>query len=208
MTQGPKESVQDFGAKLECIFSTINERFPGWYAPVQLKAHFFHGINDRLQDSMRYLYEQPNTTFEDLLLTAMRVEGESRMSSTTKAKAATALDAKENALIPESDLADLTDCLVSLGQYLKSANFVGKSAGTGPKRDPQKQSQGPGPSAAGPFHNKPPVQCYKCNGWGHYQRQCPNRMKVTFSAEKENDKGEETAEGGFTPPRDTANPPQ
>ena len=79
MTQSPKESVQDFGAKLECIFSMIdlNERFPGWYAPVQLKARFFHGINDRLRDSMRYLYEQPNMTFEDLLLTAMRVEGES-----------------------------------------------------------------------------------------------------------------------------------
>ena len=25
MIQGPKESIQDFGAKLECIFRTINE---------------------------------------------------------------------------------------------------------------------------------------------------------------------------------------
>ena len=118
---------------------------------------------------MRYLYEQPNTTFEDLLLTAMRVEGESQTSLTTKMKAATAFEAEESPSGPESDLTDLTDHLVSLGQYLKSANFTGKSAGTGPKRDPRKQSQGPGPSAAGPFHNKPPVQCYKCNGWGHYQ---------------------------------------
>ena len=156
MTQGPKESVQDFGAKLECIFSTINERFPGWYAPVQLKVRFFHGINDRLRDSMRYLYEQPNTTFEDLLLTMMQVEGESQTSSTMKAKATTAFDARENGLSSESNLADLTDRLVSLGQYLKSANFTGKQASTGPKRDPRKQSQGPGPSAAGPFHNKPP----------------------------------------------------
>ena len=130
------------------------------------------------------------------------------MSSTVKAKATMAFDAEENGLSSESDLADLTDRLVSLGQYLKSANFTGKQASTGPKRDPRKQSQGPGPSAAGPFHNKPPVQCYKCNGWGHYQRQCPNRTKVTFSAERENDNGEETAEGGSTPPRDTANPPQ
>ena len=33
MMQGPEESVQDFGAKLECIFRTINECFPGWYVP-------------------------------------------------------------------------------------------------------------------------------------------------------------------------------
>ena len=41
MIQGPKESVQDFGAKLECVFRTINERFPGWYALIQLKTRFF-----------------------------------------------------------------------------------------------------------------------------------------------------------------------
>ena len=130
------------------------------------------------------------------------------MSSTTKVKAATAFDAEENGSSPESDLADLTDRLVSLGQYLKSANFTGKQASIGPKRDLGKQLQGLGPSATGPFHNKPPVQCYKCNGWGHYQRQCPNQTKVAFLTERENDNGEETAEGGSTPPRDTANPPQ
>ena len=130
------------------------------------------------------------------------------MSSTAKAKAVAAFKAGEDSSSPESDLTDLTDRLVSLGQYLKSANFTGKPTGAGPKRDPRKQLQGPGPSAARPFHNKPPVQCYKCNGWGHYQRQCPNRAKVTFSGERENKNGEETKEGGSTPPRDTVNPPQ
>ena len=77
MMQCPKESVQDFGAKLECIFRTINERFPGWYAPVQLKTRFFHGINDRLRDSMHYLYDRPEASFEDLLLVAMQAEVES-----------------------------------------------------------------------------------------------------------------------------------
>ena len=138
----------------------------------------------------------------------MRVEGESRTSSTAKAKAAVAFEAGDGPLSPESDLTDLTDHLVSLGHYLKGANFTGKTSGTGPKRDPRKQLQGPGPSAAGPFHNKPPVQCYKCNGWGHYQHQCPNRTKVTFLVERENDNGEETTEGGSTPPRDMINPPQ
>ena len=48
MIQGPKESVQGFAAKLECIFGTINERFPGWYAPVQLKAWSITGFYEVL----------------------------------------------------------------------------------------------------------------------------------------------------------------
>ena len=77
MMQGPKEIVQDFGAKLECIFRTINERFPGWYVPVQLKTRFFHGINDRLRDSMHYLYARPEASFKDLLLVAIWAKVES-----------------------------------------------------------------------------------------------------------------------------------
>ena len=71
MIQGSKEGIQNFGAKLECIFGIINERFQGWYGPIQLKVCFFHGINNRLQDSMQYLYKCPNTSFEDLLLAAV-----------------------------------------------------------------------------------------------------------------------------------------
>ena len=72
MIQGPKESVQDFGAKLEYVFRTINKCFPGWYAPVQLKTRFFHGINDSLRDSMHYLYDRPEASFEELLLVAIK----------------------------------------------------------------------------------------------------------------------------------------
>ena len=92
MIQGPKESVQDFGAKLECVFRTINECFPGWYVPVQLKTRFFHEINDQLRDSMRYLYDRPEASFKDLLLAAMRAEVESRDHNITRAKAVTATE--------------------------------------------------------------------------------------------------------------------
>ena len=55
MIQGPEQSVQDFGAKLECAFRTINEQLPGWYVPIQLKTRFFHGINDCIRDLMHFL---------------------------------------------------------------------------------------------------------------------------------------------------------
>ena len=199
MIQGPKESVQDFGAKLECIFRTINERFSGWYVPVQLKTRFFHGINDRLRDSMRYLYDRPEASFEDLLLAAMRAEVESRDHHLTKAKAVTVIEPDKESEVSGVGLNDLNEQLKSLGQYLKSATFTAKTKFSKYSRDPHNQSQGPGPSAAGPFWDRLLVQCYKCNGWGHYQRQCPNHEKVTFANERENSQGEEMREGGSTP---------
>ena len=208
MIQGPKESVQDFGAKLECIFRTINEHFPGWYVPVQLKTRFFHGINDRLRDSMRYLYDRPEASFKDLLLAAMWAEVESRDHHLTKAKAVTVIEPNGENEASGIGLNDLNEQLKSLGQYLKSATFTAKTKFSKSSQDPRNQSQGPGPSAAGPFRNRPPVQCYKCNGWGHYQRQCPNREKVTFANDRENSQGEEMREGVSTPQWQQTNPPQ
>ena len=127
MIQGPKESVQDFGAKLECIFRTINERFPGWYVPVQLKTRFFHGINNRLRDSMHYLYDRPEASFEDLLLVAMRAEVKSRDHHLTKAKAVTMIEPDEESEASGVGLNDLNEQLKSLGQYLKSATFTAKT---------------------------------------------------------------------------------
>ena len=191
MIQGPKESVQDFGAKLECIFRTINEQFPGWYAPVQLKTRFFHRINDRLRDSMRYLYDRPEASFKDLLLVAMRAKVKSRDHHLTKVKAVTVIEPDKESEASGVGLNDLNEQLKSLGQYLKSATFTAKTKFSKASQDPWNQSQDPGPSAAGPFRDRPPVQCYKCNGWGHYQRQCPNCEKVTFANERENSQGEE-----------------
>ena len=192
MIQGPKENIQDFGAKLECIFRTINEWFPGWYMPVQLKTRFFYGINDRLRDSMHYLYERLDASFKDLLLAAMRAEVESRDHHLTKVKAITVIEPDKDAETLGVGFNDLNEQLKSLGQYLKSATFKAKMKFSKSSRDPWKQSQGPGPSMASPFQDRPPVQCYKCNSWGHYQRQCPNREKVTFANERENSQGKET----------------
>ena len=64
-------------------------------------------------------------------------------------------------------LNDLNEQLKLLGQYLKSATFIAKTKFSKSSCNPQNQSQGPSPSAAGPFWDRPPVQCYKCNGWGH-----------------------------------------
>ena len=176
--------------------------------PVQLKTRFFHGINDRLRDSMRYLYDRLEASFKDLLLVAMWAEVKSRDHHLTKAKAVTVIEPDGENEASGIGLNDLNEELKSLGQYLKSATFTAKTKFSKSSQEPRNQSQGPGPSAAGPFQNCPPLQCYKCNGWGHYQRQCPNQEKVTFTNDRENSQGEEMREGGSTPQWEQTNPPQ
>ena len=159
--------------------------------PVQLKTRFFHEINNRLRDSMQYLYDRPEASFEDLLLVAMWAEVESQDHHLTKVKAVTVKEPEKEAETSGVGLNNLNEQLKSLGQYLKSATFIAKSKFSKSSRDTWNQSQGPGPSAARPFWDHLPVHCYKCNGWGHYQRQCPNRVKVTLANERENSQREE-----------------
>ena len=138
------------------------------------------------------LYDRPKASFEDLLLVAMRAEAESRDHHLTKVKAVTVIEPDKKSKASGVGLNDLNEQLKLLGQYLKSATFTAKTKFSKSSRDSSNQSHGPGPSAALPFRDRPLVQCYKCNGWGHYQRQCPNREKVTFANERENSQGEET----------------
>ena len=46
LSQGARELVQDYGAKLECQFRCLQERFPGRYVAAQLKDRFFHGMHE------------------------------------------------------------------------------------------------------------------------------------------------------------------
>ena len=151
MIQGPKESVQDFGEKLECIFRTINERFPGWYVPIQLKTRFFHGINDRLRDSMCYVYDRPEASFEDLLLAAMQAEVESRDHHLTKAKAVTVIEPDKESKASGVGLNDLNKQLKSLGQYLKSATFTAQTKFSKSSQDPPESVSRPRPIGSRTF---------------------------------------------------------
>ena len=77
MVQGPYEKIQNFGSKLECNFKILQERFPGCYAAVQLKDRFFSGMQDKMRDSMRYLYDQDDCSFSKLLKASMKQNPES-----------------------------------------------------------------------------------------------------------------------------------
>ena len=95
---------------------------------------------------------------------------------------------------------------------LKSANFKpnkGYRSEKNGKQDIRTKLRGPETSSAGPFRKgKKLVQCYRCNGWGHYKQQCPNEEPAEGSKDWVNLHGEEPKEGAPLPQEKEPNPQQ
>jgi len=200
MMQGPHEKIQDYGSKLECKFKFLQERFPGRYADVQLKDRFFSGMNDKLRDSMRYLYDNNKCSFGQMLKSAMRAEGESASRAATRAKAAVVENAGTSNEGSNSEITSIRAQLSSMSKILKGAQFHGTA-------DVRQNLKGPGTSAAGPFKtNKPPIQCHRCFRWGHFKRSCPNKEPVEGSVEWGNLHGEVDQKGGTIPQTEKDHP--
>ena len=87
MMMSPKEKVHEFGGKLEYKFRLLQERCPGRYNMAQLKDRLFHGMTDKLRDSVCYLFTNPTVDFNQLLKAAMTCELENTSRAATKAKA-------------------------------------------------------------------------------------------------------------------------
>ena len=212
MMMGPKDKVHEFGGKLEYKFRLLQERCPGRYNMAQLKDRLFHGMTDKLRDSVRYLFTNPTVDFNQLLKAAMTCEIETTSRQATKAKAMQLSDGvSESSTNPE--ISSIRSQLEQMSTILKGANFSGskdnnKKKGNGyykQKTDGRQGLKGPGTSAAGPFHKeRPPVQCHQCMGWGHYARNCPNEFPVEGSVNWGNQNGEVAKQGGTLPQQGNA----
>ena len=212
MMMGPKDKVHEFGGKLEYKFRLLQERCPGRYNMAQLKDRLFHGMTDKLRDSVRYLFTNPTVDFNQLLKAAMTCEIETTSRQATKAKAMQFSEGvSESSTNPE--ISSIRSQLEQMSTILKGANFNGskesnKKKGNGyykQKTDGRQGLKGPGTSAAGPFRKeRPPVQCHQCMGWGHYARNCPNEFPVEGSVNWGNQNGEVAKQGGTLPQQGNA----
>ena len=127
----------------------------------------------------------------------MIAEAESKPRVTAKVKAATADTNTNN---NNQELSSIQSQLDSMSKILNSVQNAKTNGKGDPKKGnnskaaeakPQHKSKGPAESAAGPFTGgKPPVQCHRCMGWGHYMCNCPNREPIQGSVEWENLHGE------------------
>ena len=206
LMQQPKEKVGEFGGKLEYKFRLLQEKCPGRYVDDQLCDRLFHGMSDKLRDSVRFLYSQPDCDFTKLLRAAMTCENEAASRASIKAKSLQ-VNVDGNEQVASNGISSIREQLNQMSTILKGATFNPRPKND--KRDVRNKLQGPGTSSAGPFRKgKRPVQCYRCNGWGHYKQQCPNDEPVEGSKEWANLKGEETKEGGPLPQEQKPNPQQ
>ena len=211
MMQQPKEKVGEFGGKLEYKFRLLQEKCPGRYVDVQLRDRLFHGMSDKLRDSVRFLYSQPDCDFTKLLKAAMTCENEAASRASIKAKSLQ-VSVDESPQVASDGISSIQEQLNQMRTILKSANFKpnnGHRSEKGGKQDIRTKLKGPGTSSAGPFRRgKKPVQCYRCNGWGHYKQQCPNEEPTEGSKDWVNLHGEELKEGGPLPQEKEPNPQQ
>ena len=119
------------------------------------------------------------------------------------------VDTNENTDLAKKGISSIREQLNKMSAILKGANFKNNGYKKNGKQVIRNKLKGPDTSVAGPFRKgKKPVQCYNCNGWGHYKLQCPNEEPVEGSKEWENLHGEETKEGDPLPQDQETTPQQ
>ena len=80
ITKG-SEPVSQYATSLENKLTQVRQKHPGSFNPTSyfklLRDRFFHGLPDRMRDSLRYKHDNSNLTYHDLLEEARRIEDES-----------------------------------------------------------------------------------------------------------------------------------
>ena len=187
LSQERGETIQQFAGRIELKYKKLVELYPGRYTEEMLKERLFYGMTQHLRNSMRYLYKQPTTVYDELLQSAKEAESE-WMDNKLRVKSTTVEDPGKR------EREELKERLERLTKSMKVANLqtsrrdVKKSSPRSPKSESPRsvvpnspRSRGPAITSAGPFHgHRRPLQCYKCGGWGHVQRECPTSENVDW----------------------------
>ena len=180
LQQEKGERIQHFAGRLEKSFKKLQEVFPERYQEGQLKERLFHGVNQQTRDSMRYLYDRESTTY-DVLLAAIKD------AETEWQEAKGHLRVKSAVVAEKTEIEELKEKLEKLQATVKTVTAKKEKEkkrtpkNSPRKEDPRKPAKGPSTSSARPFkpHQKP-MQCHKCEGWGHGWRECAMKGNVDW----------------------------
>ena len=80
MTQGSKESAAAYITRLEAALHRIRTKHPDNIrenrVQIMLKRGCYQGLTDGLKESLRYLYDNPAKTYDDLIEKVIQIDGE------------------------------------------------------------------------------------------------------------------------------------
>ena len=89
LSQERNERIREFAGRIEKVFKKLQHQIPERYPDkVLLKDRLFHGMNQHLKDSLRYLYTQSSVTYANLLQAAYAAEVEAEKGRAAQSKAA------------------------------------------------------------------------------------------------------------------------
>ena len=201
LKQERSEKVQVFSIQLRDMLTRLSIRFPDRIPKEDhdkiLKDHFFYGIRSDLRNSIRHLYNDDTVTFSQLLVKARRNK-EEEITSKLVNKSATmdkTLEERVDRLIvksnqrvpPNPGLRGNTDNSHKYGRPLPQWNQKPERNTVPNFQEPRvniwQNLRGPEPSAARPFRESDgsrPIQCFKCQGWGHPKQLCPSWLNYTL----------------------------
>ena len=164
-----------------------------------MRDRLFQGLFQHLRDSMRFLYKQEGTTYEQLLADTREVEIEAPKGKgvTARSKSSTVPGTSGSSEIQA--IQNKIDELTATLKTLKSADMGGarpKAQTPGKPGTPQKKGsgacpnnpnnsahkfKGPGVSSHGSTREgQPPRQCYTCGGWNHSWREYLTKGNVNW----------------------------
>ena len=94
VTQGNHEKVPSFPTRLEGTLNQIRLQCPGRMMDLEVQQHLkdflFHGVYKHIQDSIRYLYSTPGTSYLQLMVAGQNVESKNEeIWNTVRARVAT-----------------------------------------------------------------------------------------------------------------------
>ena len=192
ITMEKGETINNFSIRLEGALNKVRRKALDEMSDAKamqlLRSSFWHGLSDHYKVNLRATYDQPGSTFRELVTKAKVVEREGTQSKTVlhiKSKAATVTTKSGESEVDKlrkegaTEIEKLRNELVNLKASIVT-NVKGKSSNNNSNKNPKdtrNQSKGPQTNASGPFKNgRPPIQCHGCKGWGHIKRECPTYL--------------------------------
>ena len=136
LSQERGETIQQFTGRMELKYKKLVELYPGRYTKDILKERLFYRMTQHLQNSMRYLYKKPDTTHEELMMSAKEAEAE-WIDNKARVKSAVV-----NEDPGKKEREELKQRIKKLTESVKAANLQTKPASPRHKKSPRSPRTG------------------------------------------------------------------